>query len=58
MAPLRPVDLGDELFACQPFAETVTASGGDFLSAAKSDAHKTLYGCMNVAVLEELQVRR
>ena len=49
MAPLRPVYLGDDLFACQPIAEAVLASGGDFLFTAKPDSHKTLYDFMNGA---------
>jgi hypothetical protein len=28
MARLRPIYLGDDLFACQPIAEAVLASGG------------------------------
>jgi len=31
MKPLRPVYLGDDLFACQPIAEAVLVGGGDFL---------------------------
>jgi hypothetical protein len=58
MAPLRPVYLGDDLFACQPIAEAVLQSGGDFLFTAKPDSHKTLYDFMNGAELEELVVRR
>jgi hypothetical protein len=58
MAPLRPVYLGDDLFACQPIAEAVLASGGDFLFTAKPDSHKTLYDFMNGATLDELTLRR
>ena len=58
MAPLRPVYLGDDLFACQPVAEAVLAAGGDFLFTAKPDSHKTLYDFMNGAALDELIVRR
>jgi hypothetical protein len=58
MAPLRPVYLGDDLFACQPIAEAVRSSGGDFLFTAKPDCHKTLYDFINGAELEELVVRR
>src|SRR3954466_12182475 len=32
---LRPIFLGDDLFACQPIAEAITAAGGDFLLTAK-----------------------
>jgi hypothetical protein len=43
MAPLRPVYLGDDLFACQPMAEAVLASGGDFLFVCKEGSHRGLY---------------
>jgi hypothetical protein len=58
MAPLRPIYLGDDLFACQPIAEAVLSSGGDFLFTAKPESHKTLYDFMDGATREELQVRR
>jgi hypothetical protein len=58
MAPLRPVYLGDDLFACQPIAEAVLESGGDFLFTAKPDSHKTLYDFMSGAAIDELQIRR
>jgi len=51
---LRPVYLGDDLFACQPFCEAVLASGADFLFTAKPDSHKTLYDFMNGAALNEV----
>ena len=43
VARLKPVYLGDDLFACQPIAEAVIAQGGDFLFTCKPDSHKTLY---------------
>ncbi len=58
MAPLRPIYLGDDLFACQPIAEAVLASGGDFLFTAKPESHKTLYDFMSGATLQALQIRR
>jgi hypothetical protein len=58
MEPLRPIYLGDDLFACQPIAQAARADGGDFLFTAKPDSHKTLYDFMSGAPLEELQVRR
>jgi Transposase DDE domain len=58
MAALRPIYLGDDLFACQPIAEAVIASGGDFLFTAKPDSHKTLYDFMSGVALDELQIRR
>ena len=55
---LRPVYLGDDLFACQPICEAVRASGGDFLFTAKPDSHKTLYDFMQGAACEELSQTR
>ena len=51
---LRPVYLGDDLFACQPICEAALASGADFLFMAKPDSHKTLYDFMNGATLDEV----
>ena len=34
LTDLRPIYLGDDLFACQPVAEAITAAGGDFLLTA------------------------
>ena len=42
-AGLRPVYLGDDLYACQPICQAMLDSGGDFLLTAKPDSHKTLY---------------
>ena len=47
---LRPVYLGDDLFACQPICEAVLASDADFLLTAKPDSHKTLYDFMDGAL--------
>jgi hypothetical protein len=58
MQPFRPVYLGDDLFACQPIAEAVLSSGGDFLFTAKAASHKTLYDFMSGACVEELSIRR
>ena len=55
---LRPVYLGDALFACQPICAAVLASGGDFLFTAKPEAHKTLYDFMHGAACEELCLTR
>src|SRR5918912_2425910 len=43
LVDLRPIYLGDDLFACQPIAEAITAAGGDFLLTAKPASHKALY---------------
>ncbi len=50
---LRPVYLGDDLFACQPVAEAIRATGGDFLLTAKPSSHKALYHFMQGAAVEE-----
>jgi hypothetical protein len=57
MAALRPVYLGDDLFACQPIAVAVLESGGDFLFTAKNLSHKALYDFMNGAEIDECSVR-
>jgi len=55
---LRPVYLGDDLFACQPLCEAVLATGADFLFTAKPDSHKTLYDFMHGATLDEVSITR
>ena len=42
-AALRPVFLGDDLYACQPVRRAMLDAGGDFLPAAKPKSHQTLY---------------
>ena len=42
-AGLRPVYLGDDLYACQPVCQAIRDSGGDFLLTAKPNSHRTLY---------------
>ncbi len=53
---LRPIYLGDDLFACQPVAEAIRAAGGDFLLTAKPASHKALYDFMQGATLDERTV--
>jgi hypothetical protein len=43
LAPLRPISLGDDLFACQPIAAMVKDNGGDFIFTAKESSHTALY---------------
>jgi len=50
---LRPVFLGDDLFACQPIADAITTAGGDFLLTAKPASHKALYDFMQGAEFDE-----
>ena len=54
---LRPVYLGDDLFACQPIAETVTAHGDDFIFTCKEGSHKALYDFIDGAEPERHQER-
>jgi len=42
-AALRPVYLGDDLYACQPVCRAMLDSAGDFLLTAKPASHQTLY---------------
>src|SRR5580704_7529740 len=55
---LRPVYLGDDLFAYQPICEAALANGADFLFTAKPDSHKTLYDFMNGATFDEVSQLR
>jgi hypothetical protein len=56
--PLRPIFLGDDLFACQPICQPIVAGGDDFLFTAKPDSHKTLYDFMKGAEIDEMSVVR
>ena len=55
---LRPIYMGDDLFACQPICEAAKAAGGDFIMTAKRDSHVALYDFMKGAVLEERTITR
>ena len=60
LAPLRPVFLGDDLFACHPVAKTITDAGDDFIFTCKPTSHKTLYDFIDGAEFRrhEEKVRR
>jgi hypothetical protein len=58
MKDLRPVYLGDDLFACHPICEAALSSGGDFLFTAKPESHIALYDFMNGAQLDQASVTR
>src|SRR4051795_4660477 len=46
---LRPISLGDDLFACQPMAEAITAAGSDFWACpALTDIPNRLNGLRGV----------
>lgn len=55
---LRPIYLGDDLFACQPIAEAITAAAGDFLLTAKPSSHQALYDFMQGAIMEKSTVEQ
>jgi hypothetical protein len=42
LKPLRPLYLGDDLFACQSVAEKLADNGDDFLFTCKEASHKAL----------------
>jgi hypothetical protein len=43
LRPLRPVYLGDDLFACQPIVTMLEDAGDDFIFTCKETSHKALY---------------
>ncbi len=43
LAGLRPIFLGDDLFACHPVGKMITAAGADFIFTRKPTSHKALY---------------
>ena len=60
LAPLRPIFLGDDLFACHPVAKMIMDAGDDFIFTAKESSHKALYDFINGSELarHEEKVRR
>ncbi|MDQ2762544.1 MAG: hypothetical protein M3Y22_03355 [Pseudomonadota bacterium] len=58
MKDLRPVYLGDDLFACQSIADAITQAGGDFLLTARPASHQALYDFMQGATRNEHTVTR
>jgi hypothetical protein len=50
---LRPVFLGDDLFACQPIAAAIQQAGGNFILTCKPSSHRTIAEYLNGAQLEE-----
>jgi hypothetical protein len=53
LAPLRPIYLGDDLFACQPIAEAIHEAGGSFILTCKPASHKTITEYLHGAELQE-----
>jgi len=60
LAPLRPIFLGDDLFACHPVCKMVTEAGDDFIFTCKPTSHKALYDFIDGAepFRHEEKVRR
>ena len=56
-APLRPVYLGDDLYACQPIVEIIQSLGGDFIFTAKPSSHKTLSEWLDGAEVNVIERR-
>jgi len=52
-AHLRPVFLGDDLFACQPIAAVIQQAGGNFILTCKPASHQTITEYLTGAELEE-----
>jgi hypothetical protein len=52
LRPLRPVYLGDDLFACQPIVKMLADSGDDFIFTCKESSHKALYDFIDGAAPE------
>jgi hypothetical protein len=53
VAHLRPVFLGDDLFACQPNAAAVQQAGGNFIFTCKPASHQTITEYLTGAELDE-----
>jgi hypothetical protein len=50
---LRPIYLGDDLFACQPVAEMILKNEDDFIFTCKEASHKALYDFISGAHKEQ-----
>jgi len=53
VAHLRPIFLGDDLFACQPIATAIQQAGGNFILTCKPSSHQTVTEYLHGAKLEE-----
>jgi len=53
VAHLRPIVLGDDLFACQPIAAAVREDGGNFIFTCKLTSHPTIAEYLGGAELEQ-----
>ena len=50
---LRPVYLGDDLFACQPIVAAIQDAGGNFILTCKPASHQTITEYLHGAELQE-----
>jgi hypothetical protein len=55
VAQLRPIYLGDDLFACQPVIAAAQQSGGNFIFTCKPASHRTISEYLHGAELAELR---
>jgi hypothetical protein len=53
VAHLRPVYLGDDLFACQPIVAAIHDAGGNFILTCKPSSHQTIAEYLFGAELQE-----
>ena len=53
VAHLRPVFLGDDLFACQPIAAAIQHVEGNFILTCKPSSHQTITEYLQGATLDE-----
>jgi hypothetical protein len=53
VAHLRPIYLGDDLFACQPIIAAIHDAGGNFILTCKQSSHRTIAEYLNGAELHE-----
>jgi hypothetical protein len=53
VAYLRPVYLGDDLFACQPIAAAIQDAGANFILTCKPSSHQTITEYLQGAALEQ-----
>ena len=57
LKPLRPVYLGDDLFACQSVVQRLADNGDDFLFTCKEASHKALYDFIDGCEFERCEVK-
>lgn len=53
VAPLRPVYLGGDLFACQPIIAAIRNAGGRFILTCKPSSHQTIAEYLHGAELQQ-----